>query len=72
MTDLLLAIAHHLTVFTLAGLLVAEVALLRPNLGPERIRQLSTIDMAYGAVAMLIIVVGAVLLGVSIFAPHAK
>jgi len=58
MTDLLLAIAHHLTVFTLAGLLIAEVALLRPNLSPERIRQLSTIDMAYGAVAMLIIVVG--------------
>ena len=58
MTDLLLAIAHHLTVFTLAGLLIAEVALLRPDLSPERIRQLSTIDMAYGAVAMLIIVVG--------------
>jgi len=58
MTDLILAIAHHLSVFTLAGLLVAEVVLLRPNLGPERIRQLSAIDMAYGAVAMLIIVVG--------------
>lgn len=58
MTDLILAIAHHLTVFTLAGLLIAEAALLRPGLSPERIRQLSAIDMAYGAVAMLIIVVG--------------
>jgi len=28
MTDLILAIAHHLSVFTLAGLLVAEVVLL--------------------------------------------
>jgi putative membrane protein len=58
MTDLVLAIAHHLSVFTLAGLLIAEVALLRPNLSPERIRQLGAIDMAYGIVAMLIIVVG--------------
>ena len=58
MTDLVLAIAHHLCVFTLAGLLLAEVALLRPSLSPERIRQLGGIDMAYGAVAMLIIVVG--------------
>ena len=58
MTDLILAIAHHLSVFTLAGLLIAEVALLRPGLSPERIRQLGAIDMAYGAVAVLIIVVG--------------
>jgi len=58
MTDLILAIAHHLCVFTLAGLLIAEVALLSPNLTGERIRQLGAIDMAYGAVAMLIIVVG--------------
>jgi putative membrane protein len=58
MTDLILAIAHHLCVFTLAGLLIAEVALLRPNLSPERIRQLGAIDMAYGVVAVLIIVVG--------------
>jgi len=58
MTDLVLAIAHHLSVFALAGLLIAEVALLRPNLTPERIRQLGLIDMAYGLVAVLIIVVG--------------
>ena len=58
MTDLVLAIAHHLTVFTLAGLLIAEVALLRPGLSPQRIRQLSAIDTAYGAVAGLIIIVG--------------
>ena len=32
--------------------------LLRPGLKPERIRQLSAIDMAYGGVAVLIIVVG--------------
>jgi len=58
MTDLVLAIAHHLSVFTLAGLLLAEIALLRPDLSPQRIRQLGAIDSAYGAVAVLIIVVG--------------
>jgi putative membrane protein len=58
MTDLILAIAHHLTVFSLAGLLLAEVALLRPGLSPDRIRQLGAIDIAYGIVAALIVVVG--------------
>ena len=58
MTDLVLAIAHHLCVFTLAGLLLAEVALLRPDLSPARIRQLGLIDIAYGIVAGLVVVVG--------------
>src|SRR6201989_1845334 len=58
MTDLILAIAHHLCVFTLAGLLIAEVALLRPGLAGERIKQIAAIDAAYGAMAGLIIVVG--------------
>ncbi len=35
MTDLILAIAHHVCVFTLAGLLLAEVALLRPGMPPS-------------------------------------
>ncbi len=58
MTDLILAIAHHLCVFTLAGLLIAEVALLRPGIAGERIRQIASVDAAYGAVAGLIIIVG--------------
>lgn len=58
MTDLILAIAHHLCVFTLAGLLIAEVALLRPGIAGERIRQIGAIDAAYGAMAGLVIVVG--------------
>jgi putative membrane protein len=58
MTDLILAIAHHLCVFTLAGLLIAEVALLRPGIAGERIKQIGTVDAAYGAMAGLVIVVG--------------
>ena len=56
--DLILAIAHHLVVFLLAGLLIAEVALLRPGIAGDRLRQLGSIDMAYGAMATLIIIVG--------------
>ena len=58
MTDLALAIAHHLAVFALAGLLVAEIALLGRTPGPDRIRQLAAIDAFYGGTAMLVIVVG--------------
>ena len=56
--DLILAIAHHLAVFTLVGLLAAEIAMVRPGIGGERLAQLGRVDMAYGAVAGLVIVFG--------------
>ena len=56
--DLLLAIAHHLAVFTLVGLFAAEFTLLRPGLSGPRIGQLARLDAAYGGVAGLVIVVG--------------
>lgn len=56
--DLLLAIAHHLAVFTLVALYAAEFALLRPGLAGSRIRQLAGIDAAYGGVAGLVVVIG--------------
>lgn len=56
--DLLLAIGHHLAVFTLVGILAAEFALLRPGLSGGRITQLARIDAAYGGVATLVIIVG--------------
>jgi len=56
--DLLLTIAHHLSVFTLVGIFAAEFALLRPGLSGPRISQLAKLDAAYGAVAGLVIVVG--------------
>ncbi len=58
MTDLWLAIAHHLCVFSLAGILVAEMVLLRPGMTRERLLQLSRIDIAYGIVAALVVIVG--------------
>lgn len=58
MLDLVLAIAHHLAVFSLVGLFAAEFALLRPGLAGNRILQLSSIDRAYGGLAGLMIVIG--------------
>lgn len=56
--DLILAVAHHIAVFSLVALYAAEFTLLRPGLAGPRIGQLARIDAAYGAVAGLVIVVG--------------
>ena len=58
MTDLILAIAHHLAVFTLVAIFAAEFALLRPGIEGKRLAQLGSLDRAYGGMAMLVIVVG--------------
>lgn len=56
--DLLLAIAHHLAVFTLVALYAVEFALLWPGLSGARLRQLAKVDAAYGAIAGVVVVVG--------------
>ncbi|MET0274412.1 MAG: DUF2214 family protein [Phenylobacterium sp.] len=58
MTDLALAIAHHILVFGLAGVLAAEVAMMRPGLTGLALKRLAMVDAHYGALAVLIIVVG--------------
>ncbi|RWM76627.1 MAG: DUF2214 family protein [Mesorhizobium sp.] len=57
-TDLLLAIFHHLLVFSLAGIIGAEFVLIRGDLPAATLRRLVGIDRHYGIIAMLIIVVG--------------
>ena len=59
MTDLVLAIAHHLLAFALAGVIAAELVLIRPGLGGRALAILTRIDAAYGALAMLLIIIGA-------------
>ena len=56
--DLVLAILHHLLVFSLAGLLAAELALIRPSLSGPGLGLLGRIDRTYGGVAVAVIVVG--------------
>ena len=58
MLDLVLAILHHLLIFSLAGLLAAELALVRPGVGGATLKTLGLIDAAYGATAGLILAVG--------------
>ena len=57
-SDLILAIAHHLLIFSLAAIIAAELVLVRPGLKTETLGRLARIDGAYGGVAMLIILVG--------------
>jgi len=57
-TDLLLAIFHHILVFSLAAIIAAEIVLIRSELSPRIIGRLAGIDRAYGMVAMLVILVG--------------
>ncbi len=57
-TDFLLAILHHVLVFSLAGILAIEIALMRPGIGAPEVRRLGGYDIAYGVVAGLVLIVG--------------
>ena len=58
LTDLILAILHHLAIVSLIALLAFESALLRPGITPDNLSRVTRIDAAYGATAGLVIVVG--------------
>lgn len=58
MTDLVLAILHHLLVFSLAAILAAELAMIRPGLSGGGLKRLGLIDIHYGLIAGLILAVG--------------
>jgi putative membrane protein len=56
--DLHLAIAHHLLIFILSGILAAELVLVRKGLSGADAARLASIDLWYGIVALLIVIVG--------------
>ncbi len=58
--DLGLAVSHHLLIFTLFGLLIAELVLTAPGLGGKAIRLLGLVDIWYGIAAAAILSVGVV------------
>jgi putative membrane protein len=58
MLDLLLAIAHHLLVFGLFGILFAELLLVRRGMDRQAVNRVGAIDLWYGILAGLIIIVG--------------
>jgi putative membrane protein len=57
-TDLLLAIAHHLLIFALFAILVIRALLIRPGMDSLRIHRAVRIDRLYGMSAALILIVG--------------
>ena len=58
MTDLILAIAHHLLAFSLLGILFAQYAIVRPGLAGAALSRVRMLDRFYGLVAGLLIVAG--------------
>ncbi|MGM9484814.1 DUF2214 family protein [Roseateles sp. NT4] len=57
--DFVLTAAHHLLVFSLVAIVVAEYALCSYPLPQQRLRAVAALDAFYGAAAVLIVVVGA-------------
>jgi putative membrane protein len=57
-TDLHLAIAHHLLIFILFGVLVSELILVRQSMAGDDIKRIASIDRWYGIVALLVLIVG--------------
>ena len=58
MHDLLWAVAHHLLVFAIFGLLFGEFVVLRGTLNEAALRRVAALDLGYGLLALLIIIVG--------------
>ena len=54
-----LAIAHHLAVFGVFAVLVAEWVLVRPGMGAGDVRRLARVDATYGALAGTVLLAGA-------------
>ena len=58
MTDLILAILHHLLVFAVFAVFAIEMTTVRPGLDGAGVRRVAAIDGAYGGIALAVIVVG--------------
>lgn len=58
LTDLILAILHHLAIVTLIVLLGIEFALMKPGLSAAELLRLAKVDAGYGAAAGTVILIG--------------
>jgi putative membrane protein len=56
--DLILAVIHHLLVFTIFAIFAAQMSLVRPGLGTSVAARLARLDAAYGALSVAIIAAG--------------
>ena len=58
MLDLVLAVAHHLLIFGVFGVLLAEFLALRGLTSSEAVARIAAVDLWYGVLATLIVIVG--------------
>ncbi|HZZ33667.1 MAG TPA: DUF2214 family protein [Phenylobacterium sp.] len=58
MLDLVLAIGHHILVFSLFGVLFAELVLIKKGIDLATVARAGRIDLMYGVLAGLIVLVG--------------
>jgi putative membrane protein len=58
MLDITLAIAHHLLVFGLFGILFSEFVAVQRGMSPAAVTRIASIDLWYGLLAGLILIVG--------------
>ena len=58
MLDLILAVAHHILIFGIFGVLFAEFVLVRPGMDQAMVNRVAATDLWYGIMAGLIIVIG--------------
>ena len=56
--DLALAIAHHLIIFALFGILAAEIISVKRGMSADSLAKVAAVDLGYGALAGVILVVG--------------
>lgn len=58
MLDVVLASVHHLIVFALLAVLVAQLMLIQPDMKAAQLHRAGKVDAAYGALAAAILAVG--------------
>ena len=58
MLDLVLAVAHHLLIFSLFGVLIAEFVVVRPGMTNVMVERIAAVDLWYGVLAGFILAVG--------------
>ena len=56
--DLTLAVLHHLIVFSLVGVVLAELAIVRRGMDAAAVQRVAAFDLWYGILAGLIVLVG--------------
>lgn len=57
-TDLTLALAHHVLIFMLAGVIALEFGIIRSSMSGRDVRSVAKVDIWYGVLAGAILVVG--------------